>query len=123
MLPSLNYPDNKPYQNLAPTKTLPSCSLHPVSQPPINHIKPPKPKPLPPSTVHYPTQSPLKTITIYVPELVLLDPNTQLYIDNYGLNHYHSTPITFLYISPPSFFSTNTNQSTNHVKRSPPVSP
>ena len=39
--------------------------------------------------------------------LVLLEPNTQPYTDNYGLNHYQPTPTTILYISPPTFFSTN----------------
>ena len=83
--------------------------MHPDNQTPINHIKPPKPKPPNPSTAHYPTQSPLKkTITIYAPErvtgssltLVLLGPNTQPYTDNYGLNRYHPTPTTILSTSP-----------------------
>ena len=47
--------------------------MHPDNQTPINHIKPPKPKPPNPSTAHYPNQSPRKkTITIYTPELVTL---------------------------------------------------
>ena len=115
-------------QNLAPNQTLPSCSLHPNYQTAINQIKPPKPNPLTPHTAHYPTQSTLKSNNYLSTRtcdsgssltLVLLGSNTQLYTYNYGLNNYHPTPITFLYISPPTFFSTNTSQPTNHLKPIP----
>ena len=73
MLSSLHYPNHKPQQKSCITKTLPSSSLHPDNQTPIDHIKPPKAKPPNPSAAHYHTQSPLKkAITIYAPELMAL---------------------------------------------------
>ena len=54
MLSSQHYINHKPYQKSCITKTLPSYSMHPDSQTPINHIKPPKPKRPNPITAHYP---------------------------------------------------------------------
>ena len=42
------------WKNFAPNETLPSCSLHPDYKTPVNHIKPPKPKPLNPSVSQIP---------------------------------------------------------------------
>ena len=89
--------------------------MHPDNETPINHIKPPKPKPPNPSTGHYPPPPPPVTINEnnYLCArtcdsgssltLVLLGPNTQPYTDNYGLNRYHPTPTTILFTSPPTY--------------------
>ena len=51
--------------------------------------------------------------------LVLLGPNTQPYTDNYDFNHYHPTPTTILYTSPPTYLSAKKSYLMNHLKPSP----
>ena len=97
MLASINYPDYKPQLKTCTHPNPPILLLGTSLTNPLNHIKPPKPIPLHSSTAHYP------------------------YTDNYGLNHYHPTTITFLDICPPTFFSRTSQQTASNLATSFPI--
>ena len=71
-LTSLNYPGYTPYPKSSTHANPVILLLAPRLPNPLNHIKSPKLKVLPPSTAHYPTQTQLKTLTISARELVTL---------------------------------------------------